>query len=227
MINRNYSFKEIKDVLALNCVTDQEETELIRSADLVAGEKISLVAAAAESVPMLWAWLEKAPVHIVSRFYLSDEHDKKSKARQDISGLSEKIKAVFKKGAAGAQIFLAYSDLNALVCELSPIRDDLFFNKSLTLSLNINEVSVSDWPDVFAELKKIKADAVLFHLSKNKNNADFVGRVYGLLEFWSPEITTELQFALGDDYEKAEQVWRLTQKMRPEIAPRLKLFIDV
>ncbi|MDR0726831.1 MAG: hypothetical protein LBF37_02085 [Rickettsiales bacterium] len=218
-------FDEIKDVIVFRCPDGQDAADLIHIAEFVVAKRISVISAEPKSVELLWTWLESAPTKILARFFLENHKNKKIDLAGDISALSGEINHVFKKGAAGAQIFIPVSSLDAFVNELLLVRDGLFFNKDLVLGMDLHEINASDWGSLFKNLNKIRVDALLLYLSNNKKGlVDFVGRIYGLLENLDFEFSGELHFMLGDDFGKMEQVWRLVHKMRPEIAPRLRFF---
>lgn len=226
MIDLKNLFEEIKDIMVLTCPDGQDATDLIHIAESVVAQKISIISAAPESVESLWTWLEKKPTKILARFFLENSKNKKFDLEHEISVLSQSVNAAFKKGAAGAQIFIPYIALDSFIDQLLPVRDGLFFNKDLVPGLDINDIDASNCQELFEKLKMIKADSLLLYLSDTKKGTpDFVGRIYGLLENLDFEFSGELHFMLGNDFEKIEQVWRLVNKMRPEIAPRLKFFM--
>lgn len=218
-MNTENVFEELKDILVLECKPDRDVSELVRLAEVVVNENIPVISVPQESVQILWPWLEKTLTKIMTRFYLDKNFD--------ISKLSTEINSVFKKGAGGAQIFVPYSLLSSFVSELLTIRDDLFFNKTLSICLDVDEINPLDWVNVFSEIKKIRADVLLLDFHNDlKKNYDFVGRIYGFLDGLDKDLNTELHFSLNNDYEKIEQVWRLIQKMQPEISKKVKFFID-
>lgn len=224
MIDMEILFDEIKSNMAFNCPECQDGTDLIHIASGVVSRKIPLISVNPDAVEQLWTWLEGRPTKIIARFAVAKS--KKATREKDVSNLSQQINHAFKKGAGGAHIYISLGDLDWFVNELRPVRDGLFFNKDLCIALDIAEINATDWTEVFSGLDKIKADTLLLHLPDNKKAAqDFVGRIYGLLENFNPDFTGELHFSLNDDYQKIEQVWRLVEKMRPEISPRLKFFV--
>jgi hypothetical protein len=227
MIDFESLFDEIRNVLALACPDGQDTNALVHIAQSAVVRKASAISVEPESVESLWSWLEKTPTKIIARFFLKLPKSKKSDSVAEISELSQNVSLAFKKGAHGVQVFIPYAQLDSFINEVLPVRDGLFFNKDLHIGLDINDIHTADWPDVFARINKIKADALLLYLSRTKKGApDFVGRVYGLLENWDNSFDGELHFMLGDNFEKIEQIWRLIQKMRPEIAKKLKFFVS-
>lgn len=217
MIDTETIFDEVKDILVLECPTTQCGTDLISIAEAVVKQNIPIISVSPESVEMIWTWLEKTPAKIMARF------DKIT----DISELSKQINYVFKKGASGSQIYVPYSSLSSFISELVPIRDDLFFNKILSIRLDVDEINPLDWEDVFLQIKNIRADVLLLDFHNDiKKSHNFVGRIYGFLESLENKFDGELHFSLGNDYEKIEQVWRLIQKIRPEISNNVKFFVN-
>ena len=122
---------------------------------------------------------------------------------------------------------MPYFILSSFVSEIAPIRNDLFFNKTLAVCLNVDEINSLDWTEVFIQMKDINADVLLldFH-DELKKNQDFVGRIYGLLQNLENNFVGQFHFSLGNDWEKIEQVWRLIQKIKPEIANRIRFFVN-
>ena len=108
------------------------------------------------------------------------------------------------------------------------IRDDLFFNRELSIGLDLMEIDAGDWENLFAKLQKINASSVLFVLSKDLGNkSDFVGRVYGMLESWDANNKFNLGFMFGSDLMRIEQVVRLVESVRPELGGRIKFFVNI
>ncbi|MDL2295977.1 hypothetical protein LJC18_04190 [Lachnospiraceae bacterium OttesenSCG-928-E19] len=228
MIDARTFFNELRHAMVLRCESDQDSTGLIHIAENVVAQKIPQISVYPQYVGSLWAWLEDKPVKIIARFDL-DAPCKKGGNREDaISGLSGEINRVFKKGAHGAEIFIPVNDMDAFADDLLPIRDDLFFNRDLTIGLDLNDIDTNDWGGVFDFLNKLRAGAVLFYLSDNKKAMDyFIGRIYALFEMIGDNYTGQLQFALGNDQNKIEQIWRLCEKMRPDLLNKLKFFLHV
>jgi hypothetical protein len=227
MIDFETLFGEIKESVAAICPDGCDAADLARMAERAAAQNIRVISADPKSVEALWTWLEKRPVDILARFFPESPKHKKPDSDQCMSQLSEQINKAFKKGAAGAQVFVPFDRLDSFVNELRPIRDGLFFNKSLSVCLDINAVGASDWAGLFDKLGAVKADALLLYPAETKKkNADFVGRIYALLENFNPDFDIELHFMLDRDIEKTEQVWRLVNKMQPKIAGTLQFFVS-
>lgn len=222
MINATSIFDEIKNSIMLRCVDTYDQTDLAQIADTVVSQEIPLISVDTENVGRLWTWLEAINTKIIAQFKF--ERVKKSEFVQEISKLSTQINTVFKKGAHGAEISLPYSELNSFVSEIMSVRDDLFFNKDLIIAIDINEVDTCDWANLFLNLTKIRAGALMLYATDKKVD-DFVGRIYALMEFLENGFDGDLFFATGNAPDKIEQVWRLAQKIRPEMCGKIKFFI--
>lgn len=224
MIDFDYVLQEYPACRALLCGTVDDDMDLARIAEYAVANKIDLLSALPAAVKVMWPWLEKTKVRLIGRFYL--ETIKKTNS-DSVSDLTQAVNACFKTGGAGAQIFLRKSDLTAFVSQLRLIRDDLFFNKTLSLGLNINDIQPSDLGDIFYNLNAIKADSFVLVLPKDEGDkSDFVGRLYGVLESWNFKGRGGLHFVIGNSTFRMEQVIRLVQKIRPELLSKLKFFMN-
>lgn len=223
MIDKNDIFESLGSSVALWRGGDGEDTELARVAEFVIARGIDMLSVAPDGVVVLWPWLEKLPVKIISRFYLPE---KSAIREEDISNLAQRINTVFKHGAAGVQIFVRLSELKNFVAQMRLIRDDLFFNKDLSIGIDINDIGPFDWAELFDALNTINATSVMFVLGKDAgDNSDFVGRVYSMMENWGDSFNGNLHFMLGANIIRIEQALRLVQNMRPQLASRTKFFV--
>lgn len=228
MIDTHNLFNEIKDTICIRCDDCQDSAELIHIADAVVSKEIPVISVPPEFVESLWTWLENKPVQIIASFVLEVPKKKGFDKSKEMSALSTQIMTIFKKGATGAEVFLPVSELPFFAQELITVRDDLFFNKTLSIGLDINQISSSDWQNVFNELNKIRADALaLYSNGTKKDNDYFVGRIYALMDAIGENYTGELHFILGADYQKIEQVWRLVEKIRPDLLNKLKFYLNI
>jgi hypothetical protein len=151
----------------------------------------------------------------------------KKVTEQQISDVTMAINSAFKRGAHGAQIFLAYSALAGLVEQIHVIRDDLFFEKDLSIAIDINQIDSDDWNDLFENLQKINATSLLLTMSKDMGDkSDFVGRFYGMLDVWNSENKFDIHLAFGQNFQRIEQALRLIKSMRPELIKTTKVFIN-
>ncbi len=221
MIDINDVLDEIGAQTALWCDADTDDVDLAAAVAAVVEQNMGWVSVASNAVARVWPWLEKTRVKIATRLRL------KSDSVADISELATQINAAFKQGADDIQLFVRVTDLHSLVVNLLPIRDDLFFNKSLTVVLDIGDIDDAMWGAVFADVAKIRADALMLELTYDAGDAsDFVGRVYGALRHWNTATQNfGLHFAPCDDFMRIEQAYRLVQKMQPKLLPRSRFFM--
>lgn len=228
MIDTLTLFEEIKDSIGIRCDDCQDSAELIHIADAVVSRHIPVISVPPEFVEPVWTWLENQPVDIIASFVLDVPRKKGFNKEQAMSDLSTQITSIFKKGATGAEVFLPLGELGFFADELISVRDDLFFNKTLSVGLDINHISSDDWVQVFADLNRMRVDALTLYFQGGKKDNDyFVGRIYALLELIADRYTGQLHFILGPDYEKIEQVWRLVAKMRPDLTSKVKFFLNI
>ncbi|MDE6477732.1 MAG: hypothetical protein K2L94_00610 [Alphaproteobacteria bacterium] len=220
MIDTDAFLSEIKT--GAWCAGGGDAGDLARAASRIADGGISLISVAPNSIAVMWPWLEKMPVKMLGRFYMES-----AMGDGEISELARRMNAAFKQGAAGAQVFLRRADLANFVDNLHLIRDDLFFNKYLAVGMDIGEIDMADWPTVFALIDKIRADALTLIMPDDAGDAsDFVGRIYGLMTVMPADVRWQLHFALGNNFMRMEQAWRLIQKMRPKLADGVRFFVN-
>lgn len=223
MIEKNIIFDDFSDVASMWCDDDIDSGELARVASIILDKKLPFVSVAPDCVHVMWPWLENTNVKIMARFVF---HDKKISETQ-ISDLTMNINNMFKRGAHGAQIFMPYSALGGLVEQVYVIRDDLFFNKDLSIGIDINQIDSYDWGNLFENLRKINATSLLITLSKDTGDkSDFVGRIYGMLDAWEDVNNFDLHFAFGQNFQRIEQALRLIKSVRPELINTTKVFMN-
>lgn len=205
---------------ALWCGAEYDSNDLAYATSVAIEQHISDISVVPVSVPVVWPWVENKNIKIFSRFYLTGH------ASEDVSEITEKVNASFKQGANGAQIFLSLDDLDDFVSQLYLIRDDLFFNKSMIIGMDISEIGPFEWSHVFSMMNKVRATGLMLALTKDTgNDSDFVGRVYAALNALEYD-NLELQFMLGQNKDRMEQVYRLVKSMKPQLLPNLKFFIN-
>ena len=222
MISENIIFDDLSGNAALWC-SGVDCGELARVAEFVIKKSIPVISVVPESIRVIWPWLENAGVDILARFYLAD----KKISEQQISDLTVKINNAFKIGACGAQVFLPYGALNSLVEQTHVVRDDLFFNKQLSIGVDINEIDSSDWEKLFLNLQKINATALTLVLTKDMGDkSDFVGRIYGMLDSWCEDNRFGLHFVFGQNYLRMEQAFRLIKSVKPELIKNTQFFVN-
>lgn len=221
MIDAEYILEEIGGRAALWIAAGAEDTDLAGMAEYAVDRGMRAISVAPDAVATMWPWLEKTNVKIIARFYMH------SKNESDISELTAHVNATFKQGADGAQIFMKLSELGAFVDEVHLIRDDLFFNKDLSVGLDLGALDAMEWRGVFANLRRVNATSLILALPRDAGDkSDFVGRLYGALDGWDADFKGNLHFALGQNFLRIDQAHRLVQKMCPEISERAKFFIN-
>ncbi len=187
--------------------------------DALAGG-IKVISCNADAVATLWPWLEKTGVKIIPRFYCG------AGARDaDISELATKINTAFKSGADGAQVFVRFADIEKFVTQIGVIRDDLFFNKTLIIGVDINEVGPFEWSHLFDALHRVRANGLMLALTKYAGDeSDFVGRVYAALS--ALDFDGALQFYCGDAAVPVNQAACLMAALQPQAVSRAMFFIQ-
>lgn len=210
------------DNIGLWCGGECEPNDLAKIASSAIDNNISIISVIPDSVEVLWPWIENKNVNILSRFYFDGTDPDACYI------ISENVNYSLKKGGEGVQIFLSLRDLEKFVSQMYSIRDDLFFNKSLFIGIDINEVGPFDWNNVFALLKKLRVTGLILVLTKdNGDKSDFVGRIYAALNTLDKEYSIKLHFVLGNSLNRIEQTSRLISSMRPEILSEIKFFVKV
>ncbi len=223
MISIDAVFQELGDMGALWCRADTDAGDLARCTEFVVQNGVDMVSVAPDAIDVLWPWMERMPVKIMARFYAEG----KRIVEKQVSDLTVRINTVFKRGAHGAQVFLRPEMLPDLVKQTHIIRDDLFFNKDLSIGLDIGDIDVDAWDDLFQNLQKINASSVLFVFTNDTGDkSDFVGRIYGMLNAWGGANKFDLHFALGPNFMRIEQAKRLVEMIKPELLGGLKFFVN-
>lgn len=218
MIETNNDFSDIKNHVGLWCPMGGDETDLARIAENAVTTGMSVISAAPADVAILWPWLEGRRIKIYSRFYIT--HD----TSMDV--LVGDINESFKKGADGTQIFLSLNNLSDFLTELRPVREDLFFNRNLSIGIDINDVGPYDWANLYDMLAKLRADSlVLAFMRDTGKKSDFVGRVYAAMDAWKTDFGGALHWVMGNDFERITQVVRLIQDMAPDVWQNSLFFI--
>ena len=178
MIDKSDIFDEVTDNLAMWCADDCFGADLADAAGVAITNKLHAVSVVPSAIDQLWAWLENTNVKIFGRFYIDSDIDD-----EFMSNFSMRVNASFRAGADGAIVFMHIGDLDKFVSNMSFIREDLFFNKTLSVGLDINEIGVADWHNVFGLLSTLRADSLTLFLSNDAGDkSDFVGRIYSMLD---------------------------------------------
>ena len=228
MIDYTDTCTEIKGNLGLKCPSGMDAAMLIRAAEYALCNSVSPISAESACVHMLWSWLEGTKIEILA--VLPAKRKNKSESVDDFGArLSENISAAFKSGAVGVQLSVPVSDLEFAVSALLPVKDDLFFGRKLFIGLDFFDIECFDWEDIYYQLNKIGALGILLYKSggkeKKKDLDDTSGRLYGFFDVVPMDFKGAVQLA-GFDIGGTESAWRLCQKMRPDLLPRITFFID-
>ena len=222
MIDKQEIFDEVKCNLGLWCNTECVGADLAAAAGIAIANKFQAMSVVSGAVAELWPWIENTDIKIITRFMVD-------KAPDDdfMSNLASRISASFHDGANGAIIFVHFDDLKHLISELSYIRDDLFFNKTLCVGLDINEIDFDKWGDVFQNMQSVRADSLMLFLSHDDGDkSDFVGRVYAMLNANIGEWGGALHFMLGKNDTRIDQAFRLTEQTRFNMVSKMLFWVE-
>lgn len=223
MIDKSVIFDAIGSGVALWCATDMDATDLADAVQFANARQLSDISVAPNMIQTVWPWLEGRPVKIMTRFYL----EQKKITEEHVSDITVRINSALRQGANGAQVFVDVDALGDLVEQTHVVRDDLFFNKDLSIGLDIGDIGPFDWANVFANLRKINASSVVFAFTQDTGDkSDFVGRIYGMLNAWDLQNKFNLHFAFGPNFMRIEQAQRLVQRVRPMLMDGLRFWIS-
>ena len=222
MIEINEIFSESDQRLAFWCEGVADTNDLAIMAESIINENIHLISVLPEIVPLVWPYLEKSKVKILTRYNFNPIQ---RNIDSEIYDLSANISAIFKKGANGVQIFLKLNDFERFIDSISSVRDDLFFNRDLSIGLDISDIDIHNLDKFFEKLRDIRADSLVLTLNEDMGNrSDFVGRLYAILHHWN--MNGELHFLLNNDYDRMDQAIRLVESEKPELSDKLKFFLN-
>ncbi len=197
--------------------------ELARMVEFATENKVDMLSVLPDAIDVVWPWIEKQHIGMLGRFYVND--DKIDEVV--MSDLTARINMSFKHGANGAIVFVRYKNMKSMIDQVAVIRDDLFFNRELIIGVDIGDIDSNQWGDLFENLRRINASAVMFALTKDMGKkSDFVGRVYGMLNAWDAEFNGALHFALGNSTERIDQAQRLVASMRPDLMSGLRIWVN-
>lgn len=223
MIDKEYVFGEFGTGTCMWCGSETQGADLAQMCQVAIDNKVSLMSVVPDAVPVVWPWLEHSKITINARFYLENKKFDEMAA----SDLAKRVIAVFKNGADGATVFIRNKDLADFVSAMNVVRDDLFFNKDLTVGLDIMEFGAYDWANVFELLKKINVNSVAFFMGTDTGKkSDFVGRVYGMLDAWPRDFNAGLCWAFGNNVPRFDQAKRLVDSLRSDLADVQKFFVN-
>ena len=220
MIEINEIFSDNDNRFALWDDSVSDTNDLAGMADYIIKNDIHLISVPSEIVPFIWVYLEKYEVKILTRFDFESKN-----IDSDIYDLAANITDVCKKGASGIQIFMGTHNFESFIDKISYVRDDLFFGHDLCIAMDINDIDLNNWKNIFQKLRDIRVNAFCLTLKEDmKNRSDFVGRIYGMLQNW--DMDCELHFMLHNNLERIDQVIRLVECERPDLSNKLKFFMD-
>ena len=144
-----------------------------------------------------------------------------------MSDLSRRINASLRDGANGIVVFMAKRDLRKFAAEISSVREDLFFNKTFGIGIDIDDIGPFDWDEVFGILQLLRVDSLVLTLNDDTGNkSDFVGRVFAMLNANRGKWNGGVSFMLGQNFVRIDQVYRLIQQLYPETISKTEFFID-
>lgn len=222
MIEINEIFSDSDKRLALWCDNVLDTNDLAAMADYIIKSDMHLISVPPEMVSLIWVYLEKFKVKIYTRFAVSLN----SKNIDDyMYDLATNITGVCKKGADGIQLSISMHDFESFVDKILPVRDDLFFGHDLSIIMDTEDIDINNWHFLFQKLRNLHIKALALTLKEDmKNRSDFVGRIYGMLQNW--DVDCELHFILNNSLERMDQVIRLVECEKPELAEKLRFFLD-
>ncbi len=221
--NENILGELLNGHVAAWCSADMDANALAGVVDDAIAHGVHDISVGTSAVKIVWPWVEQTKIQISTRFYVPTRP--RGIGAADASELTMNINSAFKCGATCAQMFMRVIDLGTIVKNLGPIREDLFFNKKLSVGLDICKIEPSDWSDVFDALNALGASSVIFAMSHDMGDkSDFVGRFYGALNAMGT-FKGEVHFAPMANPVRIDQVMRLTEQLRPEKLSNLKFFI--
>ena len=222
MIEDKSIFNEVQNNISMMCRDDCIGADLAASVSVAIEHKMRSVCVSPDNVVEVWPWLEKTNIKIISRFYVDEPI-----TDDFMSDFSGRVSAAFHNGANGAIIFMSMHDLQKFIAEISSVRTDLFFNKTFNLGLDISEIGVFDWDGLFRLLHFIRADSLVLTFEKDTGDkSDFVGRVFAMLNASRGDWTGTVNFVLGQNAIRIDQVYRLIQQVKPETLSKTEFFID-
>ena len=222
MIEEKAIFDEVKNNICLVCRDDCVGADLAAAMGIAMNNKMRSVCVAPNQVTDVWPWVEKSKIKIISRFYvdgiINDDF---------MSDLSRRINASLRDGANGIVVFMAKRDLRKFAAEISSVREDLFFNKTFGIGIDIDDIGPFDWDEVFGILQLLRVDSLVLTLNDDTGNkSDFVGRVFAMLNANRGKWNGGVSFMLGQNFVRIDQVYRLIQQLYPETISKTEFFID-
>lgn len=222
MIEFNEIFSDSDKRVALWCENVDDTNDLAIMASNIIESKSKLISVPIESVAEFWACLEKYNPSILTRYNFAPINKDFDSIMDDFA---RTVTNVCKHGANGVQIFVKMRDFERFVENLMIIRDDLFFQNSLNIVMDIQDIDMSDMDMLFRKIRDVRANALTLTLNEDTGmQSDFVGRLYALLQNWN--TTADLHFLLGNNFDRIDQSIRLIECFRPELMEKVRFFLD-
>jgi len=225
MMKSDFVFDDVEPLTSLWVPDTAGDTaELARVADIAIDKNIRFVSMPARAVKTFWPWVEGKNIKILTRFDF--EIDTNKDVEDVISVFAKNITGVFRAGADGAQIFVPAGLVAQFADLVYPIRNDLFFDKYLSITIDIDNMENSNWSGIFDAISRIKPDSILVfgNVEKFNANSDFVGRIFDMLESWN--LNSDLHLMLGKNMLRVTQTLRLVEKMRPGLLKNMRVFVE-
>ena len=222
MIEVNEIFSDSDKRIAFWCDDVSDTNDLAIMCENIIDSGAGLISVPSHLVENMWVYLEKTPVKIFTRYDFVSNH---KNIDNDMAVLAKNIINVCKHGADGVQIFIKMANFEDFCDKLSLVRDDLFFCKDLCIVMDMEDVDINNWANVFGKLRAIGTNALAFTLREDMGpRSDFVGRVYGMLHNW--DFDGELHFILDNNYDRIDQVISLIESEKPELNDRVRFFLN-
>jgi len=222
MIEMDEVFSDSDKRIALWCEGVADTNDLAMLCEHVVSHNVHLLSVPPECVKDVWAYLEKSKVKILTRYSFNSNP---KNIDSDIFKLGADIVSVCKNGANGVQLFMKMHDFESVINCLLVVRNDLFFGHDLSIVMDTEDLDMDNLDFVFKKLREIRADSFGLTLNEDAGNrSDFLGRIYALLQQF--DFDGELHFILGNNFDRIDQVIRLTECLCPAKSQRLKFFLD-
>lgn len=223
MIKPDVIFDDIHDITALWVNDDTDATELVEIANVAIDRNIQFVSMPRTATKTFWPWIENTNVKILNRFDFSVPGNQDLDAV--VSDFATNVNSAFRDGAHGIQIFMPVTKISDFVDAILPIKNDLFFDRYISVAIDVDNMQGTDWGVIFNQLSKIRPNSVLIfgNIDVFNPKSDFAGRIFGMLENWNSNADLHLMF--GKNMLRVSQVLRLVQKMRPELEKNMRVFI--
>jgi hypothetical protein len=96
------------------------------------------------------------------------------------------------------------------------------FAPKIIPSFILKDIEHLDWNEIIFSVNKFKAAGLMFIDDKGK----FIHKFYAFLELIGDSFNGEVHYCAGtNDMDKLDSAYRLTEKLRPNLLPKLRLFV--